>query len=146
MITNKEKIGLIGENLVKNYLDTNCIGAVLSEDKYDRIKDMLQPNGAKVEVKTKTIIKKTQCFWLEKNQWNKIDNADRTFFLTIPLNYNDSICYYEIKDKSKYTIIKDKYGNQVRQYFIKDLKHVFTNNDSNDIMKLYNLSESLYKD
>ena len=46
-MNNNETMGNLGENLV-----SKLMGALLSEDKYDTIKDGILPDGSEIEVKT----------------------------------------------------------------------------------------------
>ena len=80
--TNILKTGSIGEDLVLRYLtETGHYKRVsLSENTYDMHKDMsasmvssMKP--LKVEVKTRTVIRKHYAMALEKSQWYKADNA-----------------------------------------------------------------------
>lgn len=55
--TDREKLGALGEQLV-----SKLEKAILSENKYDTEKDMIDPNGKKIEVKTQNRHPYKNCF------------------------------------------------------------------------------------
>jgi hypothetical protein len=78
-MTRLETIGQIGEQIVQN-----VYGGVLSEDKYDSVKDLVLDDGTLVEVKTQPRWQKENCFTLDYNKkvnYNKCLNVDKLIFV-----------------------------------------------------------------
>ena len=147
------KTGSIGENLVLQYLrDTGEYKMVsLSENVYDMHKDIsasmvssMKP--VKVEVKTRTVIRKHYAMPLEKSQWYKADNADRLFFVSNPTSHDEPVHIYEAIGDC-YTTLKE-FGprkTETRMYDLGKMKIIKSINDPSVISSLYELSVSKYK-
>ena len=74
-------MGDIGESLVKDFHGSEFI---LSEDKFDRVKDGVY-GSLTAEIKTMTMIEKKSEYWLEVNQYDKVSSVDLLFIVDIPL-------------------------------------------------------------
>jgi hypothetical protein len=150
---NIAKTGSIGEKLVLQYLkETGEYSRVtLSENVYDMHKDISASiNGlmkpVKVEVKTRTVIRKYYAMPLEKSQWYKADNSDRLFFITNPTSRDESVNIYEAVGDC-FTTLKE-FGprkTETRMYDLGKMKKVKTIDDPKIVDSLYELSVSNYK-
>lgn len=135
------EMGNMGEQIVTELFPL----AKRSEDWYDRQKDGTI-GSVTYEVKTQTLIQKDQSFWIESNQWNKLDNADVVFFVQVPWEKTDPINVYIATHHTKnYDIIYHK-GEKKRAYMLTKCLLVGTINDSRT-QKLweYSLQISPYK-
>jgi hypothetical protein len=96
MLTNKEKLGKIGEEIVSHFLN-----GTLSENKYDDKKDMIV-DGKFVEVKTQPRWKKENSFTVDEsktqNNFFKCLTVDRLIF--VEPGKNDEIRIFECTDRS----------------------------------------------
>jgi len=81
------ELGDLGENTIKDLHIKHGYEVVMSEDRYDKVKDMFI-NGVKSEIKTLTRIKNETAFFLANNQLKKCLEVDRLIFVEIPL-YED---------------------------------------------------------
>jgi hypothetical protein len=145
MIDNKytkiQEIGFIGENIIFNLLKTKeHEDVLLSEDKFDSIKDMTA-SGLSVEVKTQVLIKKYQAFVIGSSQIVKCINADRLFFNEIS---RDNVV--RVWESLKPRRPSKKFFNGDTCYFFKltDLKLYDIINDVNLANRLRELSPSKY--
>lgn len=147
------KTGSIGEDLVLKYLqETGDYKMVsLSENTYDMHKDIsasmvssMKP--LKVEVKTRTVIRKFYSMPLEKSQWYKADNADKLFFVSNPTSPDESVKIYEAT-KDSFTVESSfgPRGTPTRMYDLGKMKMVKEIKDPSIISSLYELSVSKYK-
>jgi hypothetical protein len=151
--TNIEKTGAIGEKLVLQYLkDSGEYKMVsLSENTYDMHKDIsasmvssMKP--LKIEVKTRTVIRKHYAMPLEKSQWYKADNADKLFFISNPTSQDETVKIYEASKDSFTTL--EEFGPRkapTRMYDLGKMKMVKEIDDPTIISNLYKLSISSYK-
>jgi hypothetical protein len=150
---NITKTGSIGEKLVLDYLnETGEYNRVsLSENVYDMHKDISASiNGLmkplKVEVKTRTVIRKHYAMPLEKSQWYKADNADKLFFISNPTSRDETVKIYEATKDSFMTLAE--FGPRktpTRMYDLGKMKVVKEIDDPSIISRLYELSVSNYK-
>lgn len=150
---NIAKTGAIGESLVLQYLQEcgDFERVSLSENVYDMHKDLsASMRGSmkplKVEVKTRTVIRKHYAMPLEKSQWYKADNADKLFFISNPTSKDESIKIYEATKDSFTTL--EEFGPRkapTRMYDLGKMKMVKEIDDPQIISKLYELSISNYK-
>lgn len=150
---NIAQTGSIGEALVLQYLqetgDYNKVS--LSDNTYDMHKDIsASVNGLmkplKVEVKTRTVIRKHYAMPLEKSQWYKADNADKLFFISNPTSMDETVSIYEATPESFTTL--SEFGprkSPTRMYDLGKMKKVKTITDPSIISRLYELSVSKYK-
>ena len=101
-MTNKEKLGKIGETLVSKLLN-----ATLSENKYDTVKDMVELDGTNVEVKTQN--RHPRGFFTinveHKTNMNKCLTVDRLIF--VEYDSTNTIKIFECTDRS-YEFIQTK--------------------------------------
>lgn len=77
--TDREKLGALGEQLV-----AKLENAILSENKYDSEKDMIDPLGKKIEVKTQNRHPYKKCFSISANgitNVRKCMTVDRLIFV-----------------------------------------------------------------
>lgn len=149
--TNIALTGTIGEKLVLEYLnETGQYDRVaLSENVYDMHKDIsASKNGKplKVEVKTRTVIRKHYAMPLEKSQWYKADTADKLFFVSNPTSIDESVHIFEATPDCFTTLAE--FGPRktaTRMYDLGKMKKVKTITDLSIISRLYELSISSYK-
>jgi hypothetical protein len=78
------RIGKIGEDIVSSHFKY----AQQTEDWFDSEKDGTI-DGIKYEVKTLVKNQTYNGFWLEPNQFHKVDGNDALFFVQIPFKEND---------------------------------------------------------
>jgi phosphosulfolactate synthase (CoM biosynthesis protein A) len=110
MLTRKETIGEIGENLVQIFL-----GGTLSEDKYDSVKDLILNDGTFVEVKTQPRWQKHQCFTLngyKEINLKKCQDVDRLIF--VEPTKSGKILLFEAPEKSQRNFYVRYVGNNKR--------------------------------
>jgi hypothetical protein len=133
MLTRKELIGEIGENIVKDIL-----GGTLSQDKYDSEKDLILNDGTLVEIKTQPRWQKYQCFTLDGyNEINLIKclTVDRLIFVEPTLS--GKILIFEAPEKSQRNFYTKYAGNNKR--FCLDVNtckiiHVYEDKELNEIL------------
>ena len=78
-VTNKHKLGEIGEKLVA-YLEN----AIISEDRFDIVKDLIDANGQQIEVKTQNRHPGMNVFSIQADKQTTRDkcmNVDRLIFV-----------------------------------------------------------------
>lgn len=148
---NITKTGSIGEAIVLQYLkesgDYDRVS--LSDNVYDMHKDIVASvNGKplKVEVKTRTVIRKYYAMPLEKSQWYKADNADKLFFISNPTSTDETVKIYEAT-KDCFSVVP-AFGPrkaETRMYDLGKMKVVKEIDDPKIISRLYQLSVSSYK-
>jgi hypothetical protein len=83
---------------------------------------------------------------LEKNQWYKVDTADKLFFITNPSSKDEPVHIYEAVGDC-YTTLKE-FGprkTETRMYDLGKMKIVKSIDDPEIIGRLYELSVSTYK-
>lgn len=118
----------------------------LSDDKYDSVGDLYFGDNFSVEVKTKTIIKKYQSFPLEYSQWNKVDNANQVFFISIPSVSDERSKMYRRNHRDSFFALSS-FGSKnepTRMYPIDKLELV-KELDKNSSYFLYENTISSYK-
>lgn len=145
--------GSLGEALVLEYLqETGDYKRVsLSENTHDMHKDISASMTSsmkplKVEVKTRTVIRKHYAMPLEKSQWYKADNADKLFFVSNPSSRDEYVHIYEATPDCFSTLAE--FGprkTETRMYDLGKMKKVKTITDPSIISRLYELSISNYK-
>lgn len=145
--------GSLGEALVLEYLqETGDYKRVsLSENTHDMHKDISASMASsmkplKVEVKTRTVIRKHYAMPLEKSQWYKADNADKLFFVSNPSSRDEHVHIYEATPNCFSTLAE--FGprrTETRMYDLGKMKKVKTITDPSIISQLYELSVSNYK-
>lgn len=148
---NIAKTGTIGEKLVLEYLKQSgqYDRVSLSENVYDMHKDISASSAGKpvkVEVKTRTVIRKHYAMPLEKSQWYKADNADRLFFVSNPTSHDEPVHIYEAVGDC-FTTLKE-FGprkTETRMYDLGKMRIIKSINDPKIIQSLYELSVSSYK-
>ena len=127
-----EEIGRLGEILVRDYFRSLGHKVVMSEDKYDAVKDMTV-DGINVEVKTEMPYYIKDAFTLSsknKNQLPKCLAVDRLIFVVVPAdeskiysprilnNYRfDRIEIREAPDKKNRKYFKDILKNQKQKRY-----------------------------
>lgn len=79
----RNEMGLVGEKIVTNMLNSLGLKIEHSVNKYDSEKDMLV-DGYKVEVKTVTPYVKKNCFSFRPNQLRKCTSVDVLYFVSVP--------------------------------------------------------------
>jgi hypothetical protein len=94
-MTNQETLGTIGEIYYQA-----IFGGLLSHWKYDGEKDLIQPDGRKVEIKTQSRLRGSNAFTVNKanvNNLNKCLHVDRLIFIEYSLS--DTIIVYECTNR-----------------------------------------------
>lgn len=135
-----KEIGDIGERLVQSSLQRYHKNVVLSENKFDSVKDMMA-DGETIEVKTLVKIKIHNAFCIGSSQIAKCMNVDRLFFVHIA--YGDSVDIYEaIKPRTPF----NRWFNQDECYFFEltDLKLYDRVQDKDAAARLRALTPSNY--
>jgi len=135
-----KEIGDIGEKLVQSSLLSRHKEVVLSENKFDSVKDMTADDET-VEVKTLVKIKIYDAFCIGSSQIVKCLNVDRLFFVEIARG--DSINIYEAKKPRKPS---RKWYNGDNCYFFKltELELYDTIHDKATADRLRELTPSHY--
>jgi hypothetical protein len=105
------EIGAIGEKIVFDILAADR-EAVMSEDKFDSVKDMMVDSQT-VEVKTLVPIKIFDSFCIGSSQIVKCLNVDRLFFVKIG-NGDDIYVYESLKPRRPQ---RRKYNNDTCYFF-----------------------------
>jgi hypothetical protein len=144
--------GAIGEGLVMDYLlESGQYDSVeYSDNQYDMHKDLIAVSSGKrnkVEVKTRTVIRKYHAMPLEQSQWYKADNADILYFVVNPTSMDEKIRIYETKGDEGYRIVSDFGPRRIptRMYDLSKMKLVKTIDDPEKIKEFYDLTTSSYK-
>lgn len=133
------EIGSIGENVVFDLLSVKH-EVVMSEDKFDSIKDMLA-DFETVEVKTSVPIKIYNAFCVGSSQIVKCMNVDRLFFVEI--GKGDGINVYEAPKPRRPQ--RREYNNDICYFFkLTDLNLYDTVQNKNIAKRLRVLSPSKY--
>jgi len=118
-MTNEEKmneLGLMGEKVVINYL--NSIGRFVEQsiDKYDSTKDLLC-GDKKVEVKTQVPFIMAKALTFRPNQLAKCRSVDELYFVTVPAPnnvYEWSGWIFKVDPKAfKHRTYRTKYGREM---------------------------------
>lgn len=143
--------GALGENLVMDFLlESGQYDSVeYSDNQYDMHKDLIAVTSGKrlkVEVKTRTVIRKYHAMPLEQSQWYKADNADVLYFVVNPTSMDEKIRIYEAKGDEFRTL--HKFGPRdtpTRMYDLSKMKLVKTIDDPEKIKNFYDLTTSSYK-
>lgn len=101
-MTNKEKLGKLGELLV-----ASLENATLSENKYDSVKDMVKLDGTKIEVKTQNRHPNGSFTMdiMHKTNLEKCIKVDRLIF--VEYDATDVVKVYECTDRT-YNIVQTK--------------------------------------
>lgn len=146
-----EKTGSIGEKLVMDYLlatgEYDLVES--SSNKYDMHKDLIAVKSGertKIEVKVRTVIRKHYAMPLGLDQWYKVDNADRFFFITNPSAPDESVSIFEARPEDFFVL--EEFGpnrQRTRMYDLSKMKKLVTIDDPKIVNKLYSLSVSKYK-
>lgn len=103
MATNKEKLGALGEAIVADLMK-----GVLSENKFDSVKDMTLADSSNVEVKTQNR-HPNGTFTINAmhvTNANKCMNVDRLIF--VEYDAGDIIKVYECVDRKNYKVFNTK--------------------------------------
>ncbi len=141
--TKKEKLGYIGEFLVMQEF-----GGELSEDKFDRKKDIILGNGQLAEVKTQNRNKYKNVFSINimhKNQAEKCNSVDRLFF--VEYDHTDVVKIWECVDRS-HVFYTTNYGDNMMGWPINKMILVkeIQDKELSDQMKSYSQSRDFSLD
>lgn len=113
---NMEMLGRAGETIVNNYFASEGHKVVLSEDQYDRHKDMTV-DDLKVEVKTQVPYIYKDMFSIKPNQLKKCLNADKVVFVSVPskkqMHHSDGKVYVIESKKLQYYPYTTKDGRSM---------------------------------
>lgn len=141
-MTNKEKLGKLGEDLFVQHF-----GGTLSENKYDSIKDLIL-DGKTVEVKTQNR-HPNGSFTINAEHttnMNKCLKVDRLIF--VEYDQTDSIKIYECTDRQNYSMVqtrptfKEPMGRVMVCWPISKMKQLATINDADLASQMRTLSGS----
>jgi len=143
--------GAYGEKLVMNYLlkSGRFDSVKFSDNQYDMHKDLIaekESKRVKIEVKTRTVIRKYYAMPLEQSQWYKADDADIIFFVSNPTSPDEKIKIYESVG-NEYRVVSS-FGPRnapTRMYDLSKMTLVETIDDPTEIKHLYDLTTSSYK-
>lgn len=143
--------GAYGEKLVMDYLlESGRYDSVkFSDNQYDMHKDLIaekESKRVKIEVKTRTVIRKYYAMPLEQSQWYKADDADIVFFVSNPTSPDEKIKIYEsVGDEYRVVSAFGPRNAPTRMYDLSKMTLVKTIDDPTVIKKLYDLTTSSYK-
>jgi hypothetical protein len=144
---NKE-LGNLGEKIIANYFTLKGKVVLLSEDLFDRKRDLLV-DGKDVEVKTLVPMIKDKSFMVKNNQLEKIMNSYRTYFIAVPLSKLDNRYGGKIYELDPKTMITKKSciehlidGNTCIPIDQEAMTHIHTITNENTIKYMKNLSTS----
>lgn len=131
-------IGSIGEDIVDEFFQYTK----KTKDWYDGKKDGTIAHLI-YEVKTLTLNEKYQGFWIEQNQWKKLDEADLFFIVKVPrLNVSEGLRLYQLVNHHENFHILNYKNRQVRNYlFTKCMPYGIIKDDR--VKKVLEASESL---
>lgn len=135
--TNKEKLGYIGEVLVKTYF-----GGELSENKFDMKKDITLSTGEMIEVKTQNRDKYRNMFTvntMHKNQVEKCVNVDKLYF--VEYDSSDTIRIWMCSDRT-YTIHETSDGRLMAGWPISKMTMIGMLEDNELARQMRSLSQS----
>lgn len=79
-----DALGLVGEKIIANMLNSLDLKVIHSEDKYDSEKDFLV-DGYKVEVKTQVPFLMYNSFTIRPKQLQKCRGVDVLYFICVPI-------------------------------------------------------------
>lgn len=138
----KNAIGDIGETLVQEFHGSKFI---LSEDKFDRVKDAVF--GSMIaEIKTMTKIRKGNEYWLELNQYDKVSSVDLLFIVDIPLFAREGCKIYLCPNNMNLQLGNRVKNGKVSKMVIipeKDLYLLTTITNDDRVNQLVEMSDSL---
>ena len=141
----KTELGGDGEQLVKSVHESKGHTVVLSEDKFDSVKDMTI-DGKTCEVKTQIPVITQNCFAVEDGrQYNKVNNADIAIFVEIPYNnkygVNKTVNIYRLNER-KGRKFRTADGRDMRLYPISKMTLIEKIDDEDICEHFANLSNS----
>jgi hypothetical protein len=144
----KEALGAVGEGIVRRFLESQNLEVVMSEDKFDSVKDMVA-GGKTVEVKTLLPIYKFNAFCLPVQQSKKCEEVDRLIFVEVPDMPEDYVTIREsIRDEEtghRYDW-REHFNRQYCQFYrLTNLVEIGKIKDRNASESMWNLSPSNYK-
>jgi hypothetical protein len=142
MTTTKNAIGDIGECFVQEFHGPNFI---LSEDKFDRVKDGVL-GSMTAEIKTLTRMRNKPEYWLELNQYDKVSSVDLFFIVDIPIYANEGSKIYLCPNNKNLQIEnRVKNGNVCKMVIIPEEKLYLLTTIKNDdrVDQLVEMSDSL---
>jgi len=117
----KQNAGAIGEKIINEYFHL----AKPTDDWYDSTKDG-HIGELTQETKTIRLNHKTQSFWIDGSQWQKVDGVDLLFFVRMPESENDNInVYLAIDHRNSYVTGRGQYSN-IRHYPLEKCLHLFS--------------------
>lgn len=140
-MTNQETLGTIGEIYYQA-----IFGGLLSNYKYDSDKDLIQPNGLQVEIKTQSRLRGSNAFTVNKANENNLKKClyvDRLIFIEYSLS--DIIIIYECTNRrSVFGMLTDDGRNMAcwpidKMQILKKVKHP----KLAEIMRNFSNSETL---
>ncbi len=139
--SHKSTLGSIGERLVADHF-----GAKLSEDLYDKEKDMTMPDGTTIEVKTQYPLSFGQfsntTFTVKVDQLPKCLNCDKLIF--VGFDETDTIRIYECVDRNKFVVYNTRDGRQMAGWELPSLKLISAIQDKDLAMRMQDLTSSKY--
>ena len=142
-----EKLGKAGETIIANACMAAGQSVVISEDRYDSVKDMII-DGLKVEVKTQVPFVYKNAFTFKKNQLKKCLNADRVIFVSVPnekmKHHSDGKVFMIKSSDMKYSNYTTKDGRDMILIPIdqEGMKEVFElSDDQRKMLQKYSVSK-----
>ena len=142
-MSNAETMGSLGENLV-----SKLMGAVLSEDKYDTVKDGILPNGSEIEVKTQNRHPTKNMFTISSvyNGSLGLTNIIKCFsvdnLVFVEYNSTDYIKIWLCTNRKKYDIFVTKSGKEMIGFPISEMALLHNHYDPELAEKMRSISQS----
>ena len=130
-------LGKLGENLIRDKI----VGATKTDNWFDSKKD--GTIGTRTyEVKTARLIHIHQGFFLDKSQYEKIDNVDINFYVRVPESPAQKIKYYRYY-ANRWIEEIEMNGTIGRIYHIDHMDYIGIEKDPKMTMEALELSKSL---
>lgn len=139
----RETMGSLGENLV-----SKLMGVVLSEDKYDTIKDGILPNGSEIEVKTQNRHPTKNMFTISSvyNGSLGLTNIIKCFsvdnLVFVEYDSSDYIKIWLCTNRKKYDIFVTKSGKEMIGFPISEMTLLHNHYDPELANKMRSISQS----
>jgi hypothetical protein len=141
-MSNVETMGSLGENLV-----SKLMGVVLSEDKYDTVKDGILPDGSEIEIKTQNRHPTKDMFTISSvNNGNGLPNIIKCFsvdnLVFVEYDSTDYIKIWLCTNRKKYNIFVTKSGKEMIGFPISEMTLLHDHYDPELAKKMRSISQS----
>jgi len=143
----RHQIGNIGEEIV-DFIYSR-FGSKRSDDWYDAQKDgtiYIPWNKGRwltQECKCMRLNNKYQEFWINENQFHKLDNVDILFFIQVPESLEDGLVLYRFKNHTTAFRVFNFKDRILRGYHIDNCKKIMTIHDKELVEEVFYSSKSI---